>query len=445
VSAQAEIPARLPGSATQPDAASSPRPSRLRSLFGGSVGNLVEWYDWFTYSALALYFAEVFFPAGDQGAQLLQAAAVFAVGFIMRPVGSWVMGVYADRNGRRAALTLSMLVMGAGSLIIGIAPGYESIGLFAPIILLLARMLQGLSVGGEYGVSATYMSEMAQRRRRGFWSSFQYVTIIMGQLLAMGVLLLLQRVLTPEELTSWGWRIPFIAGAIFALLALWIRRAIDETESFRSVERRGQPVDYWKVVRQHPREFLIVLGLTSGGALAFYTYSTYMQKFLVNTTGFSRDTATEIVVGAMVVFMCMQPVMGWISDIVGRKPLLLAYGVLATLLAVPFMTTLAQTDSALTAFLLVTAALTIQSMYTSISGLYKAELFPAEIRALGVGLPYAIAISLVAGTGELLALSLKQAGLESWFYWYLTALLALFLFTAICMRDTQRHSKIVEE
>ncbi len=187
--------------------------ARLRSVAGGTIGNLVEWFDFYVYSAFSLYFAHVFFPAGDATAQLLNTAAVFAIGFVMRPVGGWLLGVYADRRGRKAALTLSVLLMCGGSAIIALTPGYDRIGVAAPVLLVVARLLQGLSVGGEYGASATYLSEMAGRTNRGFLASFQYVTLIGGQLLALGVLLVLQATLSEADLHAWGWRIPFVVGA----------------------------------------------------------------------------------------------------------------------------------------------------------------------------------------------------------------------------------------
>lgn len=418
---------------------------RIKAVVGGSIGNLIEWYDWYVYSALALYFASVFFPAGNQTVQLLQAAAIFAVGFLMRPLGSLIMGIYADRHGRRAALVLSMAVMGGSSLVIALTPGYESIGLFAPALLVLARLAQGLSVGGEYAAVATYLSEIAGKERRGFYGSFQYVTLIGGQLLALLVLVVLQAALTEEELTQWGWRIPFVIGAIGALFAFWVRRGIAETESFLKVQKRERPADTWRLMRSHPKEFLFVLGLTMGGALGFYVFSNYMQKFLVNTSGFSRDTATMVMTLAMVVFAGMQPVMGWISDKIGRKPMLVFFGAAQMLLTVPVMSYLASTNSAMAAFFVIAFVLTVQSTYTSISGLYKAELFPTEIRALGVGLPYAIGIAMIGGTGEMVALWLKQIGHEAWFYWYVTFFMAIVLVTAVMMKDTKRHSRIVED
>ncbi|HET7457705.1 MAG TPA: MFS transporter, partial [Gemmatimonadaceae bacterium] len=262
---------------------------RLLSIVGGSVGNLVEWYDWYVYSAFALYFAKAFFPPASQTAQLLNAAAVFAVGFLMRPVGGWLLGRHADRHGRRAGLTLSVLLMCLGSLMIAVTPSYARIGVLAPASLVVARLLQGLSVGGEYGASATYLSEMAGQRRRGFYSSFQYVTIIMGQLLALGVLLLLQRTLTAAQLDDWGWRVPFVVGAACAVIAMRLRRGLAETDAFRAGgEQRAAAPPSLRTLARFPRQIAIVVGLTVGGTVAFYTFTTYAQKFLVNTAGWSK-------------------------------------------------------------------------------------------------------------------------------------------------------------
>jgi MFS transporter, MHS family, alpha-ketoglutarate permease len=414
---------------------------RVKSIFGGSIGNLVEWYDWYVYASFALYFAKHFFPKGDQTAQLLQAAGVFALGFLVRPIGGWLLGLYADRAGRKAALMLSVVLMCLGSLLIAVLPGYATIGMAAPILLLVARLLQGLSVGGEYGTSATYLSEMATRERRGFYSSFQYVTLIMGQLLALAVLILLQRVfLTPEQLDDWGWRIPFFIGALCALVALYLRRNIDETAAFRHAKGEKKPL--FQELMKHPRELLIVVGLTMGGTVAFYTYTTYMQKFLANTAGMSKEQATLVSAAALLVFMLLQPVVGALSDKIGRRPVLLAFGVLGTLCTVPLLTAISHAASGWQAFLLIMAALVIVSGYTSINAVVKAELFPTHIRALGVGLPYALAVSIFGGTAEYFALWFKDAGHESWFYWYVTACIFCSLVVYALMPDTRKTSRI---
>ena len=416
---------------------------RLRSIFSGSVGNLVEWYDWYVYSAFSLYFAHVFFPASDQTTQLLNTSGIFAVGFLMRPLGGWLLGTFADRRGRKAALLLSVFMMSLGSLIIGLSPGYERIGVAAPILLVLARLLQGLSIGGEYGTSATYLSEMAPRESRGFWSSIQYVTLVAGQLIALALLVMLQQfVLSAEQLHAWGWRIPFLIGALLAVIAVIIRRNMDETASFKKAAHLESPL---RTLLRHPREVMTVIGLTMGGTLAFYTYTTYMQKFLVNSAGMSKDDATSISTAALFVYALLQPAFGALSDRIGRRPLLIGFGVLGTLLTYPILSTLRDAHDWWQAFGLIMAALLIVSGYTSINAVVKAELFPTEIRAIGVGLPYALALSVFGGTAEYVALWFKKIGHEDYFYWYVTACIACSLLVYIGMRDTRRHSRIVED
>ena len=415
--------------------------SRIKSIFSGSVGNMVEWYDWYVYAAFSLYFAKAFFPKGDTTAQLLNTAAIFAVGFLMRPIGGWLMGLYADRKGRKAALMASVLLMCFGSLVIALSPGYETIGVWAPILLVFARLLQGLSVGGEYGTSATYLSEMATKERRGFFSSFQYVTLISGQLIALGVLIVLQQTLTEEQLYSWGWRVPFVIGALCAVVALYLRRGMEETESFKKT--RVKPKESaMRTLLRHPKELMTVVGLTMGGTLAFYTYTTYMQKYLVNTVGMSISDSTTISAATLFLFMCIQPLVGALSDKIGRRPILIAFGVLGTLFTVPILTTLHTITTWWGAFFLIMAALIIVSGYTSINAVVKAELFPTEIRALGVGLPYALTVSIFGGTAEYIALWFKSAGMETGYYWYVTACIACSLFVYATMKDTRKHSRI---
>ncbi|WP_197022736.1 MFS transporter [Hyphomicrobium sp. 802] len=413
---------------------------RIRAILIGSSGNLVEWYDFYVYAAFSLYFAKAFFPAGNQTAQLLNTAAIFAVGFLMRPIGAWLFGRMADRHGRRVSLTASVLLMCFGSAMIAVTPVYATIGVAAPIILLIARMIQGLSLGGEYGTSATYLSEMATSKHRGFYSSFQYVTLIGGQLTAMLVLIVLQTfVLTATQLEAWGWRIPFVIGALLALIAFVMRRDLVETDSFaRETRREGSLA----ALMRHPREVAIVIGLTMGGTLAFYTYTTYMQKFLANTAGFSKDTATLVSASALFVYMLLQPIVGAISDKVGRRPVLVTFGVLGTLCTVPLLSAIGNVRDPWEAFLLIVAGLAIVSCYTAINAVVKAELFPTSVRALGVGLPYALAVALFGGTAEWVALWLKQAGHETYFYWYVTGCIALSLIVYATMRDTRDRSEI---
>jgi MHS family alpha-ketoglutarate permease-like MFS transporter len=420
--------------------------SRLKAIFGGSIGNLVEWYDWYAYSAFALYFSASFFPQGNKTAQLLNTAGIFALGFLMRPIGGWIFGRIADKVGRKQSMTLSVLLMSFGSLLIAFIPTYQSIGIIAPLVLLFARLLQGLSVGGEYGVSATYLSEMASKNRRGFYSSFQYVTLIGGQLFALGIQLILQKVLSDAELHAWGWRIPFVIGAILSLVALYMRSILYETKAFetqknRSDERKGTIRELLK----HPKALLIVVGLTLGGTLAFYTYTTYMQKFLVYTVNLSKAESTLISFISMLIFALIQPLFGALSDRIGRRPLLISFGVLGSICTVPLLTALSHTTSLYTAFFLLLSGLFIVSGYTSINAIVKAELFPAEVRALGVGLPYALTVAIFGGTAEYVALYLKDIGYESYFYWYISGCIFLSLLVYVGMKDTKETSLLESE
>ncbi|MFB6454291.1 MFS transporter [Chitinophaga sp. Hz27] len=415
---------------------------RIKAILTGSAGNMVEWYDWYIYSTFSLYFAPVFFPKGNYTAQLLNTAAIFAVGFLMRPIGGWMFGRIADKQGRKTAMTLSVMLMSLGSVLIAITPSYEAIGVAAPVLLTLARLLQGLSVGGEYGTSATYLSEVATPDFRGFYSSFQYVTLIGGQLLALGVQLILQKMfLTPEQLHSWGWRIPFWIGALLAFSVLYLRRNMKESAAFEQEKTNKKEKGSLKVLfQEHPKAVLTVVGLTMGGTLAFYTYTTYMQKFLVNTVKMSIESATTLTFFLMLIYACLQPLIGWLSDKIGRKPILISFGVLGTLLTVPILTAISKADSSWTAFWLILAALVIVSGYTAINAVVKAELFPAEIRALGVGFPYALTVALFGGTAEPIALFFKQQGHESGYYWYVTICIFISLLVYITARDTKKHS-----
>ena len=415
--------------------------ARLRSIAAGSIGNLVEWFDWFAYASFSIYFAKSFFPEGDATAQLLSTAVVFAIGFLVRPIGGLLLGWWSDRHGRKSALLVSVWMMGGGSLLLAAIPTHAQIGLAAPALLIVARIIQGLSVGGEYGASATYLSEMAASERRGFWASWQYVTLVGGQLLALAVLLLLQALLTEAELETWGWRIPFVVGAAAALVALVLRRTMDETPQFAALTAMGRAATLRRLL-QHPRQLLTVVGLTAGGTLAFYTFATYMQKYLHNSAGFSKPDATLISALSLVAFMLMQPLFGALSDRIGRRRQLILFGLLGVLTTVPLMTAIGEARSLGAALPLIIAALGVNALYSSISGLVKAELFPADIRTLGVGLPYAVAVSVFGGTAETIALWLKSIGREPLFFWYVTAMIALSLIVYWTMPETRDTSEI---
>ena len=416
---------------------------RLRAIFVGSAGNLVEWYDFYSYTAFALYFAHSFFPGNDPVVQQLNAAILFAIGFIMRPLGGVVFGYLADHHGRRTALMLSVMLMCFGSLVIAVTPTYATIGAAAPAMLGIARIIQGLSLGGEYGASATYLTEVADEKHRGFYVSFHYVTLIGGQLCAILVLLVLQQLfLTGDQMRAWGWRIPFVIGALLAIVALMMRRNLHETDAFIEAKTPVKRESSLRALLRYPREVLIVVGLTAGGTTCFYTYTTYMQKFLKLSVGLSDNQTTLVSAASLVFALCLQPIYGAISDRVGRKPLLVWFGVLGTAFTIPLLRTLQATTTAFGAFLLIAAAWMIVAGYTSINAVVKAELFPTKVRATGVGLPYAMTTSLFGGPAESIALWFKSIGHEVWFSYYLTGVIAVALVVSLMMRDTKRDSAI---
>lgn len=411
------------------------RRQRIFAIIGASSGNLVEWFDFYVYAFCAIYFAPAFFPSADPTVQLLNTAGVFAAGFLMRPIGGWLFGRIADKHGRRNSMMISVLMMCGGSLAVAFLPTYASIGVAAPALLLVARLFQGLSVGGEYGTIATYMSEVALKGRRGFYSSFQYVTLIGGQLLAVLVVVILQQLLSTEELRAWGWRIPFVIGALAAVISLLLRRTLEETSSAetRASHKAGSLSELF---RQHKAAFITVVGYTASGSLIFYTFSTYMQKFLVNTVGMGAKTASGVMTVALLCFMLMQPLFGSLSDRIGRRASMLWFCALGTFCTLPILMALKGVDSPVIACLLIVVALAIASLYTSVSGLVKAEMFPTEVRALGVGLSYAVGNALFGGTAEYVALGLKSIGHEEAFYWYVSAMLVVgFLFSLRLPRE----------
>lgn len=415
------------------------RRTRARAAVAGSVGNLIEWYDFYAYAYTALYFASAFFPAGDRTAQLLNVAAIYAAGFLIRPLGGWFFGRYADRHGRRAAMIASVVLMGAGSLLVGVLPTYATIGAAAPALLLVARLMQGFSTGGQYGAAATYLSEIAEPGKRGFYASFQFVTLIGGQLFALLVVFALQSTMSETAIREWGWRLPFLLGAVLAGVFILFRDVMHETAEPAS---KGEDAGSLKALFQHPRAMFVVMALSAAGAVTLYTFTTYMQKYLVNTAGMDVASASRTMLIVTFAFLLLQPVLGTLSDRIGRRTNLLIFSGGMTLFAVPLLGAIGQAQTMWSAGLLVFAALAIMSFYTSVSGLFKAELFPARVRALGVGLGHAIASAIFGGTAEWAALMLKQMGHEGLFAWYVSAVCAVAFVVAWQMREPRAHGHL---
>ncbi len=430
----------IKGSTMEKQEALKPHDTRKRiwAIVSSASGNLVEWYDFYVYSFTSIYFASQFFPSdGNDVTQLLKAAGVFAIGFLMRPIGGWLFGFIADRYGRKRSMLISVFMMCGGSFLIALLPTYETIGVTAGILLLLLRMLQGLSVGGEYGTTATYMSEIALKNRRGFFSSFQYTTLIGGQLLASLVIFILALYLTEDQLKAWGWRIPFAIGGLGAIVAIYLRRTLHETTTKES-RSSAQAGSIRGLLSNHRKAFFLVIGFTAGGSLTFYTYTTYMQKYLITTTGFDKHTATTIMTAALFVFMLLQPLFGALADKIGTRTSLLIWSVLSIIFTIPGLNMIGSTDSTWIALSVITGMLCIMSFYTSISGIVKSEMFPASVRAIGVGLSYAIANALFGGSAEYVALGLKDLGYESVFYFYITGMMIIAFIAVLLMPDARK-------
>ncbi|MFD9796734.1 MFS transporter [Streptomyces sp. NPDC059070] len=409
-----------------------------KKIWVGSAGNMVEWFDWFVYATFAVYFADAFFPKGNETANLMNTMGIFAVGFFMRPVGGWLLGRIGDRRGRKAALTLTVTLMSASAVLIAVAPTYSVAGYGGVAVLLVARLLQGLSVGGEYAASATYLTEASDPARRGFASSFQYVSMTAGQLVGLGLQIVMQRTLSEDALHSWGWRVPFIVGALGAAIVFYLRRNMLETEVYaESGAAHEADRGTLKALWAHRREAFLVMALTMGGTVAYYTYTTYLTKFLSKSAGMEKQTASLVSFCALFVFMCLQPLAGMLSDRIGRRPLLITFAVGSTFLTVPIMTMLRHAGTFWPAFGLALLALVVVTGYTSINACVKAELFPTGIRALGVALPYALANALFGGTAEYVALWFKKGGIESGFYWYVAGCAAVSLVVYLTMRETR--------
>ncbi|MBP3087983.1 MFS transporter [Corynebacterium sp. sy017] len=412
----------------------------IRTIIAASSGNLVEWFDFYIYAFFSVYFAEKFFTGTGETGALFKSAGILFVGFLMRPIGGYIFGRIADRRGRKTSMLIAIISMCLGSLLMAVLPTAESVGALAPFLLLLVRCFQGISVGGEYGSTATYMSEVATPERRGFYSSFQYVTLIGGQLLASLLAVIMTIFLSEEQISGGWWRLPFVIGALAGLVALWLRSHLHETTS--SEERNEKGAGTFREVLAHPRAFWVVLGFTAIGSLTFYSFSTYIQKHLINTVGYSKSDVAKVMTLCLLVFVIFQPLIGMLSDKIGRKNCMLIYVISMIIIPVPFFSLINNQNSLVISGFLMLIPLFFLSFYTSISGIVKAEMFPTYIRGLGVGFTYAIGNSLFGGSAEYVALGMKDAGIGQLFPWYIVAMAVLGLIAVSFMHDNRTHSTI---
>lgn len=418
----------------------------VRNILVGSIGNMIEWFDWFVYATFAVYFSGRFFPADDPTASLLNSAAVFAVGFLARPVGGWLLGRLADRKGRRTGLTVTVGLMSASALMIALAPDHATAGYTGAVVLVVARLLQGLSVGGEYAASASYLTEVSAGHRRGLGGSFQYVSVTLGQLAGLVILIVLQTLLSEDQLTEWGWRIPFVIGALGDVAVFYLRRGMHETEAYVKAEasdvqeRRGTLREVWR----QRRAAVLVFALTLGGSVAYYTYTTYLNSYLVNSVGLPKEQASWVSLAALCVFLVLLPLGGYISDRVGRRPVLIFFGIGTTLGTYPILSGMKAWPTWGAALALSILALTIVAGYSSVNAVVKAELFTTEVRTVGVAVPYNLAQALFGGTASYVALAFADGGHENWFFLYVSGCALISLITYALMPETSKTS-LVEE
>ncbi|EOV3463685.1 MFS transporter [Campylobacter coli] len=408
------------------------RAKKIRSIVAASSGNLVEWFDFYIYAFTATYFAHTFSTSDNPIVQQINAFGVFAAGFFMRPIGSWLFGSLADKVGRKKSMVVSVVLMALGSFMIAALPSKDVVGDFAIILLLLARLIQGLSVGGEYGIAATYLSELATEGKRGFYSSFQYVTLIGGQLLAVASISIMLFFFSIDEMKDYAWRILFVVGGILALGSLLVRKVMNESATqIHKHEDRGTLkalfTSSWK-------QFLMVLGITAGGSLAFYTITTYTKTFMENS-GMDKTLVNNLFLGALFILMIIQPLFGYIGDKIGHKRSLIIFCILAFVGIYPIFNLIssnAQSNASLV-FILVVLLFIILSFYTSVAGIFKTKLFPEHVRALGTGLGYAISNAIFGGSAPWVALQFKNAGMENGFFVYIAVLTLLMFIATLCL------------
>lgn len=411
--------------------------ARRRGLIGASVGNALEWFDWNAYAIFAAYFSGQFFAGGGQASALLRSLAIFAVGFFFRPLGGALLAAFSDRHGRRAGLTLSVVLMGGGSLLIAVSPTYGQAGLLAPALLVVARIAQGLSTGGEFAASTTYLAELAPPGRRGLYGSFFYLSGAVGTLGATGLAALLLAWLGPAGLADWGWRVPFAAGALLAVYGMVLRRSIEETEPYRASRPRRVARPTLTAIRRYPRESLRVIGFTVGATAAYYTFAVYLPSYAIDAEGVAPGGARWASIAAQLLFIAVLPPLGALSDRIGRRPLLIAFAGGFALLVVPLFHLLGPSPWSL--FASMAGGLVLFACYGAVAPTAMAEMFPTEVRAAGIGLPYALTVAAFGGTAPYVVEWLRAGDRGGLYPWYLAGLSLVSLVVFVGSRETRER------
>lgn len=390
-------------------------PQQRKAIVAGSIGNTVEWVDWAVYATFAPIFAGQFFPGGNETAALLSSLAVFAVGFVMRPIGGAVLGAYADRQGRKKGLTLTISLMAGASIAIAVCPTYSQIGVLAPTVLLLARLVQGFSAGGEFGSSSAFLVESAAAGRRAFAGSWQQVSVGLGSLIAAVLGTVLTSTLSDVDLHGWGWRLAFGIAGILGLVGLWLRRSVDETATFSQLAAKPRS-PLLAMIRDHPGAALRVVGVTIAGTLIYYVWVTYMPAYAHLATGIPLKTALLANTLAMVVFIVLLPFGGLLSDRLGRKATMTTFAGGFVVFSWPAFHFLS--NGLWSVFVIELIGLVLIVGYSANTAAIMAEQFPAEVRTTGIGLPYALAVAIFGGTAPYVTtwLNANHFGNLVWIY-----------------------------
>lgn len=409
----------------------------MGKLVAASIGNAIEWYDWTIYTAFSVYFAGAFFPSDEPALALINTLATFALAFFFRPLGGWLLGRFADLRGRKTAMLLTILLMAGGSLIIGLLPTYGTIGWAAPVLLVLARVGQGLSLGGEVSNASAYLAEIAPPDRRGRYSSFFYIStgtaLLVASLLGYG----LTRMLSEDQLTSFGWRIPFLLGGVLGLIGLWLRRTLTETEQFRDNQSKARQLrnPLWKTLRYHPKAVGQLVAFSMLSTLCYYTYFSALTPFAVDARGADAEDVFLALSAATVLFIALQYPMGAVSDRYGRKPQLLVWSAATALVIVPLSTLVGPGLGGLLVVFCV--GIGLYTAMTSIAPAIMSELFPTELRGLGIGAWYNLTVAMFGGTAPLVISLLEKAGVSGLYFWYIATASALAFFAIRTLPETR--------
>lgn len=381
-------------------AKSAPAVGRLRLISACTIGNALEFYDFVIYSFFAATIGALFFPAQDPTVQLLLSFATYGVGFFLRPLGGMILGSYADRRGRKSATLLTLFLMAIGTGMIGLAPTYDQIGLFGPVMLVLGRLIQGFSAGGEIGASTTLLAEYAPPQERGFFGSWQMASQGAAVMLAAGLALTLNTSLSTEQLQSWGWRVPFLLGVMIVPVGLWLRRALKETHANETQPKTREVSSLGLALRSHLGKITLGTTLIIGGTAANAVVVLYMSTYAIRQLGMAPTTALMAGITAGCVTFLVSPIAGMLSDRLGRRTVIgVSYALLALLIWPGFLLLNAlPTVGTLLTVVVVLGALNAGGAAPVI--LTVAEIFPVEVRATGMSLVYALGVAVFGGFGQ---------------------------------------------